>query len=123
MGSDWQLLLELVDEMIESSVHFAARLAKHRKGSTLEVTDLQLHLRAASLHHTPSARRPAPDAPSLSPLLRSEQNHNIRVAGMTTDEVRPPPPTTRRRPVLSAHAARVAAVNAARASAGAPRAR
>ncbi|CED84753.1 Transcription initiation factor TFIID, subunit TAF12 (also component of histone acetyltransferase SAGA) [Phaffia rhodozyma] len=82
------LILEMVDELIDSATHFAARLAKHRKSNVLEVKDLQLHF---------------------------EMHHNIRVPGLASDEIRQAQSqATRRTNVLSQHANRVAAVNAAR---------
>ncbi|KAL7411814.1 transcription initiation factor TFIID subunit A-domain-containing protein [Mrakia frigida] len=87
------LLLELVDELIDSSTQFAARLAKHRKSNTLDVRDLQLHL---------------------------ERNHNIRVPGSFADEIKQgQSQTARRTPVLNQHAQRVMAVHAAKAAAAA----
>ncbi|KAI9226966.1 MAG: transcription initiation factor TFIID subunit A-domain-containing protein [Piptocephalis tieghemiana] len=38
------LFLEVADEFIESVSHMACRLAKHRRGDTLEVRDVQMHL-------------------------------------------------------------------------------
>eukprot|EP00731_Ephydatia_muelleri_P020270 Em0012g1095a len=39
-----ELLMQLADDFIESTVTSSCQLAKHRSSSTLEVKDLQLHL-------------------------------------------------------------------------------
>ncbi|KAI9183904.1 Transcription initiation factor TFIID subunit 12 [Blastocladiella emersonii ATCC 22665] len=43
-GDVHEMLMEMADEFIESTTRFACDLAKHRKGNTLEVRDLQLYL-------------------------------------------------------------------------------
>ncbi|RKP13680.1 transcription initiation factor TFIID subunit A-domain-containing protein, partial [Piptocephalis cylindrospora] len=55
------LFLEVADEFIESVSHMACRLAKHRRGDTLEVRDVQMHL---------------------------ERHWNLRVPGFAADEIR-----------------------------------
>jgi transcription initiation factor TFIID subunit TAF12 len=39
-----ELLLQLADDFVESTVGAACLLAKHRKASTVEIKDVQLHL-------------------------------------------------------------------------------
>jgi transcription initiation factor TFIID subunit 12 len=39
-----ELLLQLTDDFVESTVSAACLLAKHRKASTVDVKDVQLHL-------------------------------------------------------------------------------
>nr|CAD7440172.1 unnamed protein product [Timema bartmani] len=42
-----ELLLQLADDFVETTVGAACLLAKHRKGNTVEVKDVQLHLERA----------------------------------------------------------------------------
>jgi transcription initiation factor TFIID subunit 12 len=39
-----ELLLQLADDFVESTVGAACLLAKHRRASTVDVKDVQLHL-------------------------------------------------------------------------------
>jgi transcription initiation factor TFIID subunit TAF12 len=112
-------MLELVDELIDSSTHFAARLAKHRKSNTLEVRDLQLHLGKLLLPLLPLFRLTfsssfidSRDADLCFPSL-PERNHGIRVPGLGTDGGGSSS-STKRPAVASTHAQRIAAVNLAR---------
>ncbi|KDR22629.1 transcription initiation factor TFIID subunit 12 [Zootermopsis nevadensis] len=57
-----ELLLQLADDFVESTVGAACLLAKHRRASTVEVKDVQLHL---------------------------ERNWNMWIPGFGTDELRP----------------------------------
>lgn len=57
-----EMLLQLADDFIESTVSAACSLAKHRKASSVEVKDVQLHL---------------------------ERNWNMWIPGFGTDELRP----------------------------------
>lgn len=57
-----ELLLQLADDFVESTVSAACLLAKHRKASTIEVKDVQLHL---------------------------ERQWNMWLPGFGTDELRP----------------------------------
>jgi transcription initiation factor TFIID subunit 12 len=64
------LLLELVDDFIESTTTFACKLAAHRGSDQLEVGDVKLHLEKNWGIHVPgfgadsvrNLRRPASDA-------------------------------------------------------------
>ncbi|KAK9450599.1 transcription initiation factor TFIID subunit A-domain-containing protein [Limtongia smithiae] len=60
-GDVEELLLDLADEFVQSVASFSCRLAKHRKSTSLDVKDVQLHL---------------------------ERNWNIRIPGYNADEVR-----------------------------------
>ncbi|XP_069676309.1 transcription initiation factor TFIID subunit 12 [Periplaneta americana] len=57
-----ELLLQLADDFVESTVGAACLLAKHRRASTVDVKDVQLHL---------------------------ERNWNMWIPGFGTDELRP----------------------------------
>nr|CAG4641334.1 EOG090X0HZC [Eulimnadia texana] len=57
-----ELLLQIADDFIESTVNAACSLAKHRQSNALEVSDVQLHL---------------------------ERQWNMWIPGFGTDELRP----------------------------------
>lgn len=57
-----EMLLQLADDFVETTVNAACLLAKHRHANTVEVKDVQLHL---------------------------ERNWNMWIPGFGTDEVRP----------------------------------
>ncbi|XP_015606971.1 transcription initiation factor TFIID subunit 12 isoform X2 [Cephus cinctus] len=57
-----EILLQLADDFVETTVNAACLLAKHRHANTVEVKDVQLHL---------------------------ERNWNMWIPGFGTDEVRP----------------------------------
>ncbi|XP_075226223.1 TATA-box binding protein associated factor 12 isoform X2 [Lycorma delicatula] len=57
-----EILLQLADDFVETTVNAACLLAKHRKSNTVEVKDVQLHL---------------------------ERNWNMWIPGFGTDELRP----------------------------------
>ena len=55
-----ELLLQLADDFIESTVSTACQLAKHRKAATVDVKDVQLYLGQCGgggcvMYHIPSA--------------------------------------------------------------------
>jgi len=56
-----EIMMDVADDFIESVTTFACNLAKHRKSTTLEVKDLQLHL---------------------------ERNWNIKVPGFSVEETK-----------------------------------
>ncbi|XP_021339096.1 transcription initiation factor TFIID subunit 12-like [Mizuhopecten yessoensis] len=57
-----EVLLQVADDFIDSIVNSACQIAKHRKSTTLEVKDVQLHL---------------------------ERNWNMWIPGFGSDELRP----------------------------------
>nr|CAG4638837.1 EOG090X0HZC [Cyclestheria hislopi] len=57
-----ELLLQIADDFIESTVNASCLLAKHRQASALDVTDVQMHL---------------------------ERQWNMWIPGFGTDELRP----------------------------------
>ncbi|XP_054271591.1 transcription initiation factor TFIID subunit 12 [Macrosteles quadrilineatus] len=57
-----EILLQLADDFVETTVNAACLLAKHRKANTVDVKDVQLHL---------------------------ERNWNMWLPGFGTDELRP----------------------------------
>nr|CAG4638156.1 EOG090X0HZC [Chydorus sphaericus] len=57
-----ELLLQIADDFIESTVNASCQLAKHRQALTLDVTDVQMHL---------------------------ERQWNMWIPGFGTDELRP----------------------------------
>lgn len=57
-----ELLMQLADDFVETAVNSASLLAKHRKASTIDVKDVQLHL---------------------------ERNWNMWIPGFGNDEIRP----------------------------------
>jgi transcription initiation factor TFIID subunit 12 len=44
------ILLQMADDFVESTITAACLLAKHRKATTVEVKDLQLHLGILKFH-------------------------------------------------------------------------
>ncbi|KAE8750806.1 hypothetical protein FOCC_FOCC002517 [Frankliniella occidentalis] len=57
-----ELLMQLADDFVETAVNSASSLAKHRKATTIDVKDVQLHL---------------------------ERNWNMWIPGFGNDEIRP----------------------------------
>ncbi|XP_011496429.1 PREDICTED: transcription initiation factor TFIID subunit 12 [Ceratosolen solmsi marchali] len=57
-----EMLLQLADDFVETTINAACLLAKHRHANTVEVKDVQLHL---------------------------EKNWNMWIPGFGTDEIRP----------------------------------
>nr|SVE77347.1 EOG090X0HZC [Daphnia lumholtzi]SVE77968.1 EOG090X0HZC [Daphnia lumholtzi]SVE78597.1 EOG090X0HZC [Daphnia lumholtzi]SVE79226.1 EOG090X0HZC [Daphnia lumholtzi] len=57
-----ELLLQIADDFIESTVNASCQLAKHRQATALDVTDVQMHL---------------------------ERQWNMWIPGFGTDELRP----------------------------------
>nr|CAG4636646.1 EOG090X0HZC [Eubosmina coregoni]SVE70163.1 EOG090X0HZC [Eubosmina coregoni] len=79
-----ELLLQIADDFIESTVNSACQLAKHRAGQgvgpkALDVTDVQMHL---------------------------ERQWNMWIPGFGTDELRP----YKRAPITEAHRQRMALI-------------
>ena len=66
--------MDVADDFIESVTSFACDLAKHRKSSTVEVKDVQLHLGIAQIYLLINSK---------------EKNCGIRIPGLPTIETKP----------------------------------
>jgi transcription initiation factor TFIID subunit 12 len=71
-------MLARADEFIDSVMHFACRIAKHRGSDQVEPRDIQLHLGEYLCH----------SVVALTYFMRQERNHNIRIPGFASDEIR-----------------------------------
>lgn len=94
-----ELLLQIADDFIESTVNASCQLAKHRQATALDVTDVQMHLGKIVV-------------PLLLVLLIIiiilciERQWNMWIPGFGTDELRP----YKRAPVTEAHKQRMALI-------------
>lgn len=98
-----EMLLQLADDFVETTINAACLLAKHRHANTVEVKDVQLHLgkylksqMCVMIHSSYS---------QLSSFI-TEKNWNMWIPGFGTDEIRP----YKRATVTEAHKQRLALI-------------
>ncbi|KAB1269233.1 Transcription initiation factor TFIID subunit 12 [Camelus dromedarius] len=92
-----EMLLQIADDFIESVVTAACQLARHRKSSTLEVKDVQLHLVDVPRLVLPDPCLRVtlyPDAAflvslPLCGLFLAERQWNMWIPGFGSEEIRP----------------------------------
>ena len=95
-----ELLLQIADDFIESTVNASCQLAKHRQATALDVTDVQMHLgmRFCILFLGTFVIQ--------NVQISAERQWNMWIPGFGTDELRP----YKRAPVTEAHKQRMALI-------------
>ncbi len=94
-----ELLLQIADDFIESTVNASCQLAKHRQATALDVTDVQMHL-GMILFVIFFMKY------FYSIFVYLERQWNMWIPGFGTDELRP----YKRAPVTEAHKQRMALI-------------
>uniref|UniRef100_A0ABD2WRN6 Transcription initiation factor TFIID subunit 12 n=1 Tax=Trichogramma kaykai TaxID=54128 RepID=A0ABD2WRN6_9HYME len=100
-----EMLLQLADDFVETTISAACLLAKHRHANTVEVKDVQLHLGIETDIYI-IIEKDVNSHDKLKQILFTEKNWNMWIPGFGTDEIRP----YKRSTVTESHKQRLALI-------------